>query len=63
MGFIKKEGADVVFQQDDGQITARFIDYEEKLELSHEGHPSYQKIFIILVLAALFYLAYIFFSY
>ena len=43
MGIIKKEGSDIVFQQDDGQITARFIDYEEKMELSHEGHPSYQK--------------------
>ena len=63
MGLIKKEGADLVFQQDDGEITARFIDYEEKLELSHEGHPKYQKVFTILVLFGLFYLAFIFFSY
>ena len=63
MGLFKKEGADFVFQQDDGQITARFTDYEEKLVLSHEGHPNYQKVFIILVLLGLFYLVYIFLSY
>ena len=63
MGLIKKEGVGLVFQQDDGEITARFIDYEEKLELSHEGHPIYQKVFTILVLFGLFYLAFIFFSY
>jgi hypothetical protein len=63
MGLIKKEGADLVFQQDDGEITARFIDYEEQLELSHEGHPNYQKVFKILVLFGLFYLVFIFFSY
>ena len=63
MGLFKKEGADLVFQQDDGQITARFIDYEEKLELSHEGQPHYQKGFKLLVLCGLLYLVYIFFSY
>ena len=63
MGLIKKEGADLVFQQDDGQITAWFIDYEEKLELSHEGHPNYQKVFKILVLLGVFYLGYIFLSF
>ena len=63
MGLFKKEGADLVFQQDDGQITARFIDYEEKQELSHEGHPNYQKVFKILVLLGVFYLGYIFLSF
>ena len=63
MGLIKKEGEGLVFQQDDGEITAWFIDYEEKVELSHEGHPNYQKVFKILVLFGVFYLLFIFSSY
>jgi hypothetical protein len=63
MGLIKKEGEGLVFQQDDGEITARFIDYEEKMELSHEGHPTYQKVFKILVLLGVIYLVFIFYSY
>ena len=63
MGLIKKEGEGLVFQQDDGEITARFIDYEEKMELTHEGHPNYQKVFKILVLLGVIYLVFIFYSY
>jgi hypothetical protein len=52
----------MIYRQDDGEITARFASLEEKMELSHEGSRGYRRVFNLLVLAGLLYLAYIFFT-
>jgi hypothetical protein len=50
----------IVYQQDDGEITAWFDQYEEKMTLSHEGTPKYQKLFYFLVAVGLVYLFIVF---
>ena len=60
MGKIEKNGAEFVFRQDDGEITAWFNNIAEKMVLAHEGRPTYKKVFYILVLAGVLYLAFIF---
>jgi hypothetical protein len=56
MGRIEKEGEEVVYKQDNGEITAWLTNFEEKMELAHEGTPRYKKIFWITVLMAALYL-------
>jgi len=60
---IVRKGEDTVYRQMDGEITARFTDIEEKMELVHEGSPKYKHIFHLLVAAGLIYLIVIFISY
>jgi hypothetical protein len=62
MGKIEKKGngAEFVFRQNDGEITARFSTIAEKMVLAHEGSPSYKKVFYLLVLAGALYLTFIF---
>jgi len=60
MGRIEKEGEEVVYKQDDGEITAWLTNFEEKMELAHEGMQKYKKIFYIAVLIGFLYLAIIF---
>ncbi|MCD6255962.1 MAG: hypothetical protein J7J44_06800 [Deltaproteobacteria bacterium] len=60
MGRIEKEGEDIVYKQDDGEITAWLTNFEEKMVLGHEGEPRYKKIFHIVVLIASLYLGIIF---
>jgi hypothetical protein len=60
MGRFAKHGDEFVYQQDDGEITAWFKDFEEKLELPHEGTPAYKKIFFLLVGIGLIYLLAVF---
>ena len=49
-----------VYKQDDGEITAWLTDFEEKMELAHQGSPFYRKIFFLLVLLGFLYLGLIF---
>ena len=56
MGKFVKHNHELVYQQDDGEITAWFTDYEEKFALPHEGTPAYKKIFFLLVIIGLIYL-------
>ena len=56
----QREGHELVYKQDDGEITAWLTDFEEKTELVHEGSPIYQKVFFLLVFIGVFYLAAIF---
>jgi hypothetical protein len=56
----QREGHELVYKQDDGEITAWLTDFEEKTELVHEGSPFYQKVFFLLVFIGVFYLAAIF---
>ncbi len=60
MGQYEKKDQGLVYIQDDGEITATLPDTEERLELSHKGDPGYQKIFYLLVIAGLGYLALVF---
>ncbi len=56
----QREGQELVYKQDDGEITAWLTGFEEKMELVHEGSPFYQKVFFLLVFIGVFYLAAIF---
>ena len=60
MGTIEKQGEEFIFRQDDGEITARFDNIQEKMVLAHEGSSKYKKVFYLLVLAGLLYLTFIF---
>ncbi len=57
--FVKYEG-ELVYQQDDGEITARLTGFEEKMELPHKGSAGYKKIFHFLVIISVIYLIAIF---
>jgi hypothetical protein len=61
MGTIEKHDGKYVFRQKNGEITAWFESIEEKLVLSHESSPRYKRVFNLLVLAGILYLATIFF--
>jgi len=56
----QREGNELVYKQEDGEITAWLTDFEEKTELVHEGSPFYQKVFFLLVFIGVFYLTAIF---
>ena len=60
MGKIESDNENLVFRQDNGEITAWFDHSEEKMVLAHEGDPNYKKVFYLLVLAGVLYLALIF---
>lgn len=60
MGKFIKRDHELVYQQDDGEITAWFTDFEEKMELPHEGTPAYKKIFSLLVVTGVIYLIAVF---
>ena len=60
MGMVEERDGTGTYHQEDGEITARFADVEEKMVLSHEGSPGYRRAFNSLVIAGLLYLAYIF---
>jgi hypothetical protein len=63
MGRIEKEGDRLVYRQEDGEITARFIDFKEHMVLSHESDPTYRKILYALVVTGFAYLGYVFYAY
>jgi len=60
MGKIEKNGEEIVFRQENGEITARFSSIAEKMVLAHKGSRTYKKVFYLLVLAGVLYLAFIF---
>ena len=60
MGRYIQHDNEFVYQQDDGEITAWLTDFEEKLELPHEGTPAYKKVFFLLVITGLIYLLAVF---
>lgn len=60
MGQVTIEGDEVVYRQADGEITAWLTDFEEKMEIAHEGSPLFKNIFYVLIVAGLFYLLMIF---
>lgn len=56
MGRIEKKGKQVVYRQDDGEITAWLTDFEEKMEIGHEGTPAYRRVFYVVFFIATLYL-------
>ena len=56
----QREGQELVYKQDDGEITAWLTGFEEKMELAHKGSPFYRKVFFLLVLIGILYLGVIF---
>jgi hypothetical protein len=60
MGKIEKNSEEIVFRQENGEITARFSGIAEKMVLAHKGSRTYKKVFYLLVLAGVLYLAFIF---
>ena len=63
MGRYIKHSDELVYQQDDGEITARFAGFEEKMELPHEGSAGYKRIFHLLVIIGFIYLLAVFLLY
>ena len=56
----QRQAQELVYKQEDGEITARFTGFEEKMELAHKGSPFYRKVFFLLVLVGFLYLGVIF---
>ncbi len=63
MAGIEKDGEEIIYRQDDGEITAWLTGFEEKMELSHTADPFYKKIFFLMVLIGLLHLGVTFFYY
>ena len=61
MAGIEKDGEEIIYRQDNGEITAWLTDFEEKMELSHSGDPFYKKMFFLMVVIGLVYLGAAFF--
>ena len=62
MGKIEKQGKETVYKQDDGNITAWLTDFDEKMEIGHEGTPAYRIVFYIISLISVLYLGMIVFK-
>ena len=60
MGKFVKYDNELVYQQDDGEITARLTGFEEKMELPHKGSAGYKKIFYFLCIISVIYLMAVF---
>ena len=60
MGMVEESDGTGTYHQEDGEVTARFADVEEKMVLSHAGSPGYRRGFNLLVIVGLLYLTYIF---
>ena len=60
MGRFVKYDDELVYQQDDGEITARLGGFEEKMELPHKESAGYRKIFYGLVTVGCIYLLAVF---
>ena len=56
----QRDGHELVYKQDDGEITAWLTGFEEKMELAHKGSPFYRKVFFLLVPIGFLYLGVIF---
>ena len=61
MGTYEQRGEDLVFKQDENDITAVFFRYEEKTELAHSGSAAYQKAFQAMVALGAAYLVFVFY--
>lgn len=60
MEVTESEAEEVVYKQDNGEITAWLTDLEEKMELGHGGTQKYKNIFYAAVLISFVYLGMLF---
>lgn len=60
MAGYQQDGQELVYKQDNGEITAWLTNFEEKMELAHKGSPFYRKVFFLLVVSGILYLGIIF---
>jgi len=60
MGEVVVKNDEVVYQQENGEITAWLTNFTEKMELAHVGSPFYKKIFYLLAVTSVCYLVTIF---
>ena len=60
MGSIEKDGEEIVYRQDDGEITAWLTNFKEEMERVYKGNPMYKMPFYIAVLIGAIYLCFIF---
>jgi len=63
MGDIVVKENETVYRQKDGEITAWLTDFEEKMELAHQGSSKFKRVFYLLVAAGILYLLLIFILY
>ena len=63
MGEIVRQGEETVYRQMDGEITASLTNFEEKMELHHEGSNTYKRIFHLLIAVGVIYLCAIYIFY
>ena len=56
MAGIEKDGEEIIYRQEDGEITAWLTEFEEKLALSHPADPFYKKVFFLAVTVGLLHL-------
>ena len=60
MEVTESEAKEVVYKQDNGETTAWLTNFEEKMELGHEGTQKYKNIFYAVVLISFIYLGMLF---
>lgn len=60
MGEVVVKNDEVVYRQENGEITAWLTDFTEKMELAHVGSPFYKKIFYLLAVIGVCYLVAVF---
>ncbi len=60
MGEVVVKNDEVVYRQENGEITAWLTDFTEKMELTHVGAPFYKKIFYLLAVFCVCYLLTVF---
>ena len=60
MGELFKINNEIVYRQDDGEVTAWLTGFEEKTALEHKGSKFYKYVFYLCVAIGLVYLAVLF---
>lgn len=56
MAGYEQDGQEIIYRQDDGEITAWLTGFEEKMALSHPADPFYKRVFFLAVLVGLAHL-------
>jgi hypothetical protein len=60
LGKLVQMDNEIVYRQDDGEITAWLTGFEEKTALAHQGSRFYKRVFHLCVIVGVIYLAVLF---